>query len=319
MRTVGFVGLAVAICLAAPVEAQTPVPGLRSETAPFAEHVPNAVPAGIEGSSIDARAHGAVGTDTSVTFAGRRGLQASRERGDDWRRKGDFEQAIAEYTRALEISARDPESFFGRGRSYHEAGNIGKAIDDYNEAARLQPRWSDVYKLRAHARFAQGSLDLAMADLRRAIEYDPKDVDYLTALGLLRLYTGDNDVARSNLSRALQFKEDPEAMLLLYIARTQNGEEATKELEAGASRLRSKAWPFPLVELYLGKRSVSDVLAAARTDSERCEAQYYSGQLLLLGRSKAAALAAFKQAALVCPKTYLEYGAAAAELKRHRR
>lgn len=325
MRTIGFIGLALAIGFATPALSQNAGHGLRADTAPLTPQAPGA----LDGLTIEARAHRSVGingingNDASATVAGaRQRLQAAanlRERGDAWRQTGEFEQAIADYTRALDASSRDPDSYYGRGWSYHGAGNIGKAIDDYTEAAKLRPRWSDVYKMRAHARFAQGQLDLAIADLRRAIEYDPKDVYYLTALGVLRLYLGESEVARGNLARALQFKDDPESMLLLYIARGQGGERATGELETNASRLRSRAWPYPLVEFYLGKRSMSDALAAARTDEERCEAHYYIGQLLMLRGSRAEALAAFKQAALVCPKTNLEYGAAAAELRRHRR
>ena len=317
MRTIGLLGLAVALCLATPALSQNPGGDRRVEAPPLTPG-----PGATDGLGVDARAQvaaGVTGADASVTFAGRPGLQvgaALRERADAWRRQGEFEQAIAEYTRAMEISPRDPDSLYGRGWSYHSAGNVGRAIDDYTEAARLRPRWSDVYKMRAYAHFAEGKLALAIADLRRAVEYDPKDVGHLTALGLLRLCLGESDVARGNLSRALQFKDDPESMLLLHIARAQGGRRITEELEANARRLRSKAWPFPVVELYLGKRSVSDALAAARTNEEHCEAQYYIGQLHLLRGSKAEALAAFKHAALVCPKTNIEYGAAAAELKR---
>jgi tetratricopeptide (TPR) repeat protein len=301
MRTIGFIGFILTLSITTPALPQEQNRDLRPATVPLTPST---------GSTADA----------SVTFAARPGaLTSLRQRADAWRQQGEFEQAIAEYTRVLEVSSRDPESYFGRGWSYHRAGNISRAVDDYTEAVRLRPHWSDVYKMRAHARFAQGSPELAVADLRRAFEYAPKEVEHLTSLGVVRLHMGESDVARSNFSRALQFKDDGESMLLLYIARSRAGERATAELEANSARLKKAAWPYPLVEFYLGARSTSDTLAAAQTNEELCEAHYYIGQLHLLRKAGEAALTAFKHAALVCPKTYLEYGAATAELKRNRR
>jgi lipoprotein NlpI len=105
-------------------------------------------------------------------------------------------------------------------------------------------------------------------------------------------------------------------MLFRYLAQRRVGETAAAELEANAGRLKSKQWPYAVVDLYLGKRSPAATLEAAKGSSERCEAEFYVGQWHILKGDAAAAAAAHKIAADTCPKDFHEYLAAVAELKR---
>lgn len=241
-----------------------------------------------------------------------------RERAHALRASHNFDLAIADYTRALDNSPRDADSLYGRGRSYHGAGNIGKAIEDYTQAVALRPKWSGAYGWRAHAHFAQGQLALAMTDFKRALEYDPKEIRHLVALGFVRLYLGDFPVAAGNLARALNVGSDPRAILALYLARIRIGERAMPELAANAQRVKPDEWPSPLLRFYLQVGSKADVLAAARTADQRCEALYYLGQWQLLHGPRSEALVNLEQAARVCAKTSVEYAGAAADLRRHR-
>ena len=88
------------------------------------------------------------------------------------------------------------------------------------------------------------------------------------------------------------------------------------ELEANAGRLKTKEWPYAVIELYLGKRSPTATLDAAVNPGDRCEAQFYIGQWHVLKASKAEAETALKVAVETCAKNLVEYAAAIAELKR---
>jgi lipoprotein NlpI len=105
-------------------------------------------------------------------------------------------------------------------------------------------------------------------------------------------------------------------MIWRYLARERAGENAREELEANASRLKSADWPYPVVELYLGRRSPADLLSAVSGPDERCEAQFYIGEWDLLGGNNTAAAAALQIAADTCSKDFDEYTGALAELKR---
>jgi hypothetical protein len=78
-------------------------------------------------------------------------------------------------------------------------------------------------------------------------------------------------------------------------------------LQSNASALKQSDWPFPAVELFLGRRTATATLAAATKPDERCEAQYYIGEWYLLHDDKTCAPPALEAAAGPCPKNFDEY------------
>jgi lipoprotein NlpI len=58
------------------------------------------------------------------------------------------------------------------------------------------------------------------------------------------------------------------------------------------------------------------MLAAPAKPDERCEAQFYMGEWNLLQSDRPAAIDALKAAATTCPKNFVEFADAKAELKR---
>ena len=80
--------------------------------------------------------------------------------------------------------------------------------------------------------------------------------------------------------------------------------------------LKTKEWPYAVIELFLGKRQPDATLAAASKPDEQCEASFYIGEWHILQSRPADAEPLLRKAAETCPKTFLEYSAAQAELKR---
>jgi hypothetical protein len=66
----------------------------------------------------------------------------------------------------------------------------------------------------------------------------------------------------------------------------------------------------------LGRNKPSPARAAFGESGARCEAQFYSGKWHILQNKPAEAGAALRKAVETCPKTFTEYAAAQAELKR---
>jgi lipoprotein NlpI len=60
----------------------------------------------------------------------------------------------------------------------------------------------------------------------------------------------------------------------------------------------------------------SDMIASAITSDERCEAQFYLGQWHILRRELTDAVKLLRDAVEICPKPFIEYKGAMAELKR---
>ena len=102
-----------------------------------------------------------------------------------------------------------------------------------------------------------------------------------------------------------------------YVARTRAGDTAAAaELETNAGHLKTREWPYAVVELFSGKRSAAATLEAVPAPNYRCEAQYFIGQWHIAKGDTAEAVKALETAAAACPKTIFEYQLTLAELKR---
>ncbi|MEO1148830.1 MAG: tetratricopeptide repeat protein [Cyanobacteria bacterium J06638_22] len=57
---------------------------------------------------------------------------------------GDFESAIASFTRAIELNPDEPVTYLDRGDTYYSMGNMEAVIADYNQAADLYEAQGDM-------------------------------------------------------------------------------------------------------------------------------------------------------------------------------
>jgi hypothetical protein len=88
------------------------------------------------------------------------------------------------------------------------------------------------------------------------------------------------------------------------------------DIYAASAGLKPVECPFPVIELFLDRRTSADMVAAAIKPTEQSEAQYYLGQWHLLRDDRAASIEALRKAVETCPKNFIEFAGAVAELKR---
>ncbi len=159
-------------------------------------------------------------------------LKASAEhmlRGNFYLDNGDYEAALAEYTRALEY---DPKSWVAfllraylyqiqnenrlaisdldktielnptveahvmRGVAYAFSGDDDAALKDYVTAARIDPGYGNIYKQRAYIYLRRGKFAQAEADIQTAIRLLPGDLEVQHSFGDVLYYGGKVRAAR---------------------------------------------------------------------------------------------------------------------------
>jgi len=226
------------------------------------------------------------------------------------------EAAIKACDQAIQQNPSDKVSYLNRGVGHQRNDDLDRALADYTKAIEIDPQFAPAYTNRGVVYEMKGDLDRALADHTKAIEIDPTNDVSWRHLALARYRGGDFKGAAADLLRSLELEDDVYAMLLRYLARARSGETAEAELEANAGRLKDKAWPYAVIELYLGKRSPAATIDAAAKSDDRCEAQFYVGEWHLLKGNKTEAAAALRIAVDTCPKTFTEYTTAVFELKR---
>jgi len=239
------------------------------------------------------------------------------DRGTAYRMKKDYDKAIADYGRAIALDPRYEDAFVNRGVAHAAKGDPDPAISDYTTALMIDG--SDVAALRARgdAYVDKGDLALAKQDYDEALRRAPGDIDTYRSRGYMNFYAGELAAAAADLARVVRADpDDPYAPLWAYLA-TARGDPATAKAYLDLAVRRSgSGWPSPVAAMLLGTRTFEATLAAAENPSQRCEAQFYGGESRLLQGERTDATAALKAAVETCPKSFIEYKGAQAELKR---
>ncbi len=84
--------------------------------------------------------------------------------------RGNFEEALDDFTRAIDLNPTSAQGYYNRGITYINLGAYQKAVDDFTEAVELRPEHTDAYTNRALSYALLGLESEAGADLERAVE-----------------------------------------------------------------------------------------------------------------------------------------------------
>jgi tetratricopeptide (TPR) repeat protein len=219
------------------------------------------------------------------------GLQASpsayRNRGNAYKAKGDYQKALADLNSAIRSHA--PGALDDRGDTYLALGQNARALEDFNEAVRSQPDDPDALQSRGRAEFYLGKWHEAVTDFKKSLSLDPSN---------------------------------PYAFVWLHLANARAGKDDAESLEQQVKQIHPDGWPAPIVDLLLGKLKPAFVVAFAsdpdpdKTNSQKCEAEFYVGEYILAQRDASAALPHIEEAARICSGFVAESLAAKMELKR---
>lgn len=87
----------------------------------------------------------------------------------------DYQAAIEDFNRAIELDGKNADAFYRRGLAYLELEEFDSAKSDFDTAIVLNPSFSDVYYWRGLNSFYQANYTAAIADMSEYLKAEPQD------------------------------------------------------------------------------------------------------------------------------------------------
>ena len=199
-----------------------------------------------------------------------------------------LEDALREYKRAAEINRQASAAFIGMSLAALALGRQAEADEAMSRLQRLEPnpRW---YSFRAYEEFKRGNFSAAVSDVRSVIEQGGSGAEsapYAAFLGAICYH------------------------------RLQQPVEADKLLKEISPEISEGSWTATVMKFMQGELSSEQFLSRAKDVFERTEAHAYAGIMDLLAGNREKALLHLRWVKEKGSRNYVEYGMAAAELKR---
>ncbi len=157
--------------------------------------------------------------------------------------KGNYEEAVANYSKAIQIDPKCAQLYKYRADSNRNAKKWDLALADYDKAISLAPSLLDAYSGRGEIKYRLKNYQSAIPDFEKAIDFKSDELDGVTSLYLLECY--------------MQLKQ------------------YAKVVEATSTAINKKPWASFYVSratAYLGlgenRKAISDCDLARKLDSE---------------------------------------------------
>ncbi|MFE9766083.1 BREX system ATP-binding domain-containing protein [Streptomyces sp. NPDC005808] len=141
-------------------------------------------------------------------FDERQQALARTVRGSALRRSGAYEQAMAEYDRAVALDPELARAYRGRALSRDMLGDHEAAIADLDRAVALAPNHAGTVAARGEHHRRQGHDREAVRDLTRGVELDPSHHFAWASRGAAHQMLGMLDEALADLNRALELNPE---------------------------------------------------------------------------------------------------------------
>ena len=143
-------------------------------------------------------------------------------RGMAQERLENFEQAKADYNKAIEINPEYANAYNNRGNMKTEQADYEGAIEDYNKAIELNSQFVEAYCNRGIAKENLGNHHEALEDFDRAIELDSEYIDGYLRRGMLKQDLGDYAGAIRDFDRVIEIEPESSDRILGYRERAEH-------------------------------------------------------------------------------------------------
>ena len=129
-------------------------------------------------------------------------------RAADLHRKGQLDQAIREYSRAILHNPHHADAYNNLGVALRVQGQFAAAVACYRRALALRPESANIHSNMGNAFRDLGRFEDAARSLQQALQLAPESPEYLYNLGLVHRDMGHADHALAAFDRVLAAKPD---------------------------------------------------------------------------------------------------------------
>jgi tetratricopeptide (TPR) repeat protein len=228
-------------------------------------------------------------------------------------KKGQLDDAIAEWTNAISSDPKQSNGYYNRANVWAQKKNYSSAIADYNRAIEIDPKWLRYFIMRGNAYGSKNDHDSAIADYSEAIRINPQDETGYFNRALQLVAQRKFDKAFDDFNKAIEL--NPKSAKNRYfraVAKSESGDlDGAIEDYTEAGRLAPKAWDTRngrgLVYLKKGDfdRALADFSSAIELQPNAVQPRNNQGYAWLQKRELDKALASFDEVIRSNPNSVL--------------
>ena len=119
-----------------------------------------------------------------------------------------YERAIQDYNKAIQLNPNDERAYNNRGISYRNLKQYERAIQDYDKAIQLNPNLYQAYNNRGNAYGNLGQYERAIQDYNKAIQLNPNYAEAYNSRGFTYYIMKKYDLAFKDANKALQLNSN---------------------------------------------------------------------------------------------------------------
>lgn len=122
--------------------------------------------------------------------------------------KGQLDEAIKDFDKAVALNPSFYEAYSNRGGAFEKMGRLDRAVEDFNRAIALNPRYANAYFNRGVAYGKAGSYDDSIASFNKSLEIDPGKVDAYVSRGVSYALMGQQEKALTDFNMAIELNQN---------------------------------------------------------------------------------------------------------------
>jgi tetratricopeptide (TPR) repeat protein len=131
---------------------------------------------------------------------------------------GRYEQAVAEYQRAIELEPSNSDSYRRLGRTFEKNNESDKALAAYGRAVEIEPGYYRNQQGLGAFWYGRANYEKAVNYFAKAAELAPNEATVRLVLGQAYLNSGEFTQAEAQFRSALSLKETENALFLLGLS-----------------------------------------------------------------------------------------------------